>query len=172
MRLSRLPLVVGVLLSVFILQEAFINRIDFYLGGFSLYLVFVVAWVINEEPEIAMLIGFFAGLIADLSPTLEAPFGLWTFVLTGFCYLLVTTIRGSLEPQISPIQMSLVTSLSASFLLILFVTFGAILGQEVASAVVLAKELFGNLLWSLVLAPVYIPITLRIYRISLTARER
>ncbi|MFM8328737.1 MAG: hypothetical protein ACKN80_00655, partial [Actinomycetales bacterium] len=71
-----------------------------------------------------------------------------------------------------PIQMSLVTSLSASFLLILFVTFGAILGQEVASAVVLAKELFGNLLWSLVLAPIYIPITLRIYKISLTARER
>ena len=112
MRLSRLPLVIGVLLAIFILQEAFVNRIDFYLGGFSLYLVFVVAWVINEEPENAMLIGFFAGLIADLSPTLEAPFGLWTFVLTGFCFLLVTTIRGNLEPQISPIQMSLVTPLS------------------------------------------------------------
>jgi len=172
MRLSRLPLVVGVLLSIFILQEAFINRIDFYLGGFSLYLVFVVAWVINEEPENAMLIGFFAGLIADLSPTLEAPFGLWTFVLTGFCYLLVSTIRGNLEPQISPIQMSLVTSLSATFLLILFVIFGAILGQDVASAIVLIKELTGNLLWSMVLAPIYIPMTLKIHKISLTARER
>jgi rod shape-determining protein MreD len=172
MRLSRLPLVVGVLLSIFILQEAFINRIDFYLGGFSLYLVFVIAWVINEEPENAMLIGFFAGLIADLSPTLEAPFGLWTFVLTGFCYLLVTTIRGNLEPQISPIQMSLVTSISATFLLIIFIIFGAILGQEVASVIVLIKEIAGNLLWSLALAPIYIPMTLKIHKISLTARER
>jgi len=172
MRLSRLPLVIGVLLSIFIVQEAFVNRIDFYLGGFSLYLVFVVAWVINEEPENAMLIGFFAGLIADLSPTLEAPFGLWTFVLTGFCFLLVTIIRGNLEPQISPIQMSLVTSLSATFLLILFVTLGAILGQDVASASVLIREIFGNWLWSLILAPIYVPMTQRIHKLSLTARER
>ena len=172
MRLSRLPLVIGVLLAIFIVQEAFVNRIDFYLGGFSLYLVFVVAWVINEEPENAMLIGFFAGLIADLSPTLEAPFGLWTFVLTGFCFLLVTIIRGNLEPQISPIQMSLVTSLSATFLLILFVTLGAILGQDVASASVLIREIFGNWLWSLILAPIYIPMTQRIHKLSLTARER
>lgn len=172
MRLSRLPLVIGVLLAIFIVQEAFVNRIDFYLGGFSLYLVFVVAWVINEDPENAMLIGFFAGLIADLSPTLEAPFGLWTFVLTGFCFLLVTIIRGNLEPQISPIQMSIVTSLSATFLLILFVTFGAILGQDVASASVLIREIFGNWLWSLILAPIYIPMTQSIHKLSLTARER
>jgi rod shape-determining protein MreD len=172
MRLARLPLVIGILLLVFILQEAFINKIDFYLGGFSLYLVFVVAWVINEDSENAMLIGFFSGLIADLSPTLEAPFGLWTLVLTGFCYLLVTSIRGSLEPQISPIQMSIVTSLGATILLIIFVTFGAILGQDVASGTVLIRELFGNWLWSLILAPIYVPITLRIHKLSLTARER
>jgi hypothetical protein len=68
--------------------------------------------------------------------------------------------------------MSLVTSLSATFLLIIFVTFGAILGQDVASASVLIREIFGNWLWSLILAPIYIPMTQRIHKLSLTARER
>jgi rod shape-determining protein MreD len=172
MNLSRLPYIFITLVSVFVLQESFINRINFLLGGFSLYLVFVIAWTLQEEPTNAMLIGFFAGLIADLSPTLESPFGLWTLLLTGFCYFLATTVRGNLDPQISPIQMTLVTTGGAIAALLLFVVVGAILGEELPSLTVISSEILGNALWSLILAPVYIPFTLKIYRLSLTARER
>jgi hypothetical protein len=49
---------------------------------------------------------------------------------------------------------------------------GAILGQELASIRVLASEIVGNALWSLILAPIYIPITIKMYRLTLTAREK
>ena len=172
MNLSRLPFIFLSLISVFIIQETLLNRINFLIGGFSLYLVFVIAWVLQEDPSNAMLIGFFAGFIADLSPTLESPFGLWTLLLTGFCYFLATTVRGNLDTQISPLQMSLVTTAGAVTSLILFVFIGAILGQELASIRVLTSEVVGNALWSLILAPIYIPITIKMYRLTLTAREK
>jgi rod shape-determining protein MreD len=172
MSIGRIPLVVALLSILFLFQESFINRINFLVGGFSLYLAFVIAWIIREERTSAMIIGFIAGLIADLSPTLEAPFGLWTFVLTGFSYLLVTSVRGALDAIDSPLMMTFVTTVSATSALLLFVITGVILGQEVASISVLVGELLGNAIWTLVLAPIYVPMVLRMQRLTLTARER
>ncbi|MEY3430112.1 MAG: hypothetical protein RJB30_44 [Actinomycetota bacterium] len=169
---SRLPSIGGLLLALFIVQEAFMNRINFFIGGFSLYLAFVIAWVMKEERTTAMLIGFLAGLIADLSPTLEAPFGLWTFTLTGFTYFLVTSIRGSLDAELSPLTMTMVTTVASSVALTLFLLFGAILGQDLATLSVVIREIGGNAMWSLILAPLYIPVALSFRKISLTAREK
>ncbi|MGA1158663.1 MAG: rod shape-determining protein MreD [Candidatus Nanopelagicaceae bacterium] len=168
----RIPYILITLLGVFIFQEALLNRVNFLIGGFSIYLVFVIAWTLQGEPSNAMLIGFFAGFIADFSPTLESPFGLWTLILTGFCYFLATTVRGNLDPQISPLQMTLVTATSSAVLLILFISIGAILGQELSSISILLSEIIGNALWSLILAPIYIPMTIKFHKLSLTARER
>jgi rod shape-determining protein MreD len=168
----RIPYILITLLGVFIFQEALLNRVNFLIGGFSIYLVFVIAWTLQEEPSNAMLIGFFAGFIADFSPTLESPFCLWTLILTGFCYFLATTVRGNLDPQISPLQMTLVTATSSAVLLILFISIGAILGQELSSISILLSEIVGNTLWSLILAPIYIPMTIKFHKLSLTARER
>lgn len=172
MNVMRIPYILITLLGVFIFQESLLNRVNFLIGGFSIYLVFVIAWTLQEEPSNAMLIGFFAGFIADFSPTLESPFGLWTLILTGFCYFLATTVRGNLDPQISPLQMTLVTASSSAVVLILFISIGAILGQELSSISILLSEIIGNTLWSLVLAPIYIPMTIKFHQLSLTARER
>jgi rod shape-determining protein MreD len=169
---TRLPAISGILLALFIIQEAFVNRINFFIGGFSLYLAFVIAWVMKEDRVTATTIGFIAGFIADLSPTLEAPFGLWTFTLTGFIYFLVTSIRGSLDAELSPLTMSTVTALSSSAALSLFLIFGAILGQDLPNISVVIREICGNALWSLILAPIYIPIAITFRKISLTAREK
>jgi len=172
MSIGRVPLVVALLFLLFVFQEAFINRINFLVGGFSLYLAFVIAWIIREDRTSSVAIAFLAGLIADLSPTLEAPFGLWTFVLTGFSYLLVTSVRGALDAIDSPLMMTFVTTVAATSALSLFVVTGVILGQEVASLSVLILELLGNAIWTLVLAPVYVPIILRLQKLTFTARER
>ena len=82
---------------MFLLQEAILNRINFLIGGFSIYLAFFMAWIMQEEKNSAVATGFIAGLILDLSPTLEAPFGLWTLVLTGMSYILATNVRAALE---------------------------------------------------------------------------
>ena len=108
MTFNRLPAIIGIFALVFILQEALINRINFFVGGFSLYLAFFVAWIMQEERNSAVTTGFIAGLIADLSPTLEAPFGLWTFVLTSLSYLLATNVRAALDSELSPVVMTFV----------------------------------------------------------------
>ena len=172
MSINRVPISAGLLLLVFLFQETFVNRINFYLGGFALYLAFAIAWILREERSSAVLIGFLAGLIADLSPTLEAPFGLWTFTMTGLAFLIITYVRGSLDSNLSPLTLSIVTTIFSSIALIIFVIFGAILGQDLPSLSVLARELIGNALWSFVLAPLYIPIAIRTHKLSLSARER
>jgi rod shape-determining protein MreD len=172
MSINRVPVSAGLLLLVFLFQEAFVNRINFFLGGFALYLSFTIAWILREERTSAVLIGFLAGLIADLSPTLEAPFGLWTFTLTGLAFLIVTYVRGSLDSNLSPLTLSLVTTIFSTFALMLFIIFGAILGQDLPSLSVLAREMIGNALWSFVLAPLYIPVAIRTHKLSLSARER
>lgn len=172
MSINRVPISAGLLLLVFLFQEAFVNRINFFLGGFALYLAFAITWILREERSSAVLIGFLTGLIADLSPTLEAPFGLWTFTMTGLAFLIVTYVRGSLDSNLSPLTLSIVTTIFSTIALMLFVIFGAILGQDLPSLSVLARELIGNALWSFVLAPLYIPIAIRTHKLSLSARER
>lgn len=172
MSLNRIPLVSGLLLIAFIFQEAFVNRVHFFLGGFAFYLAFSIAWILREDRSTAVLVGFISGLIADLSPTLEAPFGLWMLVMTGFAFILTTYVRGSLDPNLSPLTLSVVTAAGSAVALILFVVIGAILGEDVASIGALIREIIGNAIWSFVLSPLFIPLALKMHKLSRTARER
>jgi len=157
---------------MFLLQEAIFNKINFLVGGFSLYLAFFMAWIMQDERNSAVATGFIAGFILDLSPTLEAPFGLWTLVLTGMSYILATNVRAALDSELSPVVMTMVTVLGSSVALILFLLFGAILGQDVGSGLYVTQVIFGNAMWSLLLSPLYVPITIALYRSTLTARNR
>lgn len=172
MEINRLPKVLLIFLALFLIQETFINQIDFVVAGFSLYLAFFMAWVIQDQRNNAVVTGFIAGLILDLSPTLEAPFGLWTLVLTAMSYLLASNIRAALDAELSPLVMLSVALLASSFALILFLLFGAILGQEVGSAAYLIRNILGNALWSALLSPLYIPLAIRLHKVTLTARQR
>jgi len=170
--LNRLPAIFGIFFFMFLLQEAIFNRINFLVGGFSLYLAFFMAWIMQDERNSAVATGFIAGFILDLSPTLEAPFGLWTLVLTGMSYILATNVRAALDSELSPVVMTMVTVLGSSVALILFLLFGAILGQDVGSGAYVTQVIFGNAMWSLLLSPLYVPITVALYRATLTARNR
>ena len=172
MTLNRLPAIFGIFFFIFLLQEAILNRVNFLVGGFSLYLAFFMAWIMQDERNSAVATGFIAGFILDLSPTLEAPFGLWTLVLTAMSYILATNVRAALDSELSPVVMTMVTVLGSSVALILFLLFGAILGQDVGSGAYVTQVIFGNAMWSLFLSPLYVPITVALYRATLTARNR
>jgi rod shape-determining protein MreD len=172
MNLNRVPIVAGTFGFLFVLQEALLNHISFLVGGFSLYLAFFIAWVMQEERNSAIVSGFIAGFIADLSPTLEAPFGLWTFVLTVISFLITNNVRAALDTELSPIIMSLVVVFGSLAALVMFLISGAILGQDVGSAQYVVRELLGNSIWAFLLSPVYAPLAVKIYRGTLTSRER
>jgi rod shape-determining protein MreD len=167
MTINRVPGIVAVFSLMFLLQEALINRVTFFIGGFSLYLAFFIVWVMQEERGSAVATGFIAGFIADLSPTLEAPFGLWSFVFTVVAYLIANNVRSALDSDLS--WVAVFGSVTASGM---FLISGAILGQEVGSASYVLKELLGNALWTLLLSPIYAPISIKLYRATLTARNR
>ncbi|MEN9542617.1 MAG: hypothetical protein RJB54_484 [Actinomycetota bacterium] len=172
MTINRVPGIVAVFSLVFLLQEALINRVTFFIGGFSLYLAFFIVWVMQEERGSAVATGFIAGFIADLSPTLEAPFGLWSFVFTLMAYIIANNVRGALDSDLSPVTISLVAVFGSVTASVMFLVSGAILGQEVGSASYVLRELFGNALWTLLLSPLYAPISIKLYRATLTARNR
>ncbi|MFM7491721.1 MAG: hypothetical protein ACKO20_04430 [Actinomycetota bacterium] len=172
MTINRIPAIALVFLLFFLLQESILNKIDFFIGGFSLYLASFMVWIMQDERNSAVATGFIAGLIVDLSPTLEAPFGLWTFILTSISYVLATNVRAALDSDLSPVVMSIVTVTGTSVALFLFVLCGAILGQDVGSSTYVIQEIFGNALWTLLLSPLYVPITVALYRATLTARNR
>ena len=48
MEINRLPKVLLIFLSLFLLQEALISQINFLVAGFSLYLAFFMAWIIQD----------------------------------------------------------------------------------------------------------------------------
>lgn len=172
MEINRIPKVLLIFLTLFLIQETLINQINFLVAGFSLYLAFFMAWVIQDQRNSAVVTGFIAGLILDLSPTLDAPFGLWTLVLTSMSYLLSSNVRAALDAELSPLVMLSVAVLASSFALALFLLFGAILGQEVGSASYLFRSISGNALWSALLSPLYIPLAMKLYKVTLTARQR
>jgi len=172
MKLNRIPAIFAFFALIFFIQEAFLNRINFFLGGFSLYLAFFFAWIIHEDRTSAMSIGFIAGLIADFSPTLEAPFGLWTFVLTVMGFSYTTALRGTLEFGFSPLSITIATVAGSTLALIFFLICGLILGVDFASFSVIFKNLFGNAFWSFILSPLYVPATNKIHRLSLSARDK
>ncbi|MBM3656129.1 MAG: hypothetical protein FJW91_04155 [Actinobacteria bacterium] len=172
MEISRLPRVLLIFLTLFLIQEALINQIDFLVAGFSLYLAFFMAWVIQDQRDSAVTTGFIAGLILDLSPTLEAPFGLWTFVLASMSFLLASNVRAALDAQLTPLVMLSATVLASTFALTLFLLVGAILGQEVGSASYVIRSIFGNALWSVLLSPLYVPVAVRLHKATLTARQQ
>mgnify|MGYP003336849121 CR=1 FL=1 len=172
MSLNRIPIVASIFFFIFLIQEAFINRINFAIGGFTLYLAFFVAWIINEGRGAALIIGFIAGLIADLSPTLEAPFGLWTFVLTAMGYLFSVNLKGTLDLMDSPLTRTMWTVLGTSAALISFALCGAILGNQFGTLGSIFRELLGNAFWTFILSPLFIPATRGLQRLSLTARDR
>ena len=172
MSLNRIPLVSGMFFALFLLQEGFLNRINFFIGGFSLYLAFFIAWIIHEDRSAALIVGFIAGFIADLSPTLEAPFGLWTFTLTAIGYLVSVNLQGSVDAIDSPLTTTLFTVLGSTIALIFFLICGAILGNDFGSFSSIIKTLVGNSIWTFVLSPIYVPATSALRKASLTARDR
>lgn len=172
MKANRVIAGAAFLFAILILQEAVINQINFPVSGFSLFLAITVAWVSLDNRTGALLLGFIAGIWADLSPSTSSPFGVWALVLTLSAYLISHNSDGFRDLEIRPLALLGITCVGVCLALILFIVISAILGRDVGSLANIAQGIIGNAIWSVLLSPLYLPIITRIHRASLTSRDR
>lgn len=168
---SRIFITAGFFASLFFIQEIIFNQIHFLIGGFSIYLAIVITWIAMESRNGALISGFIAGFFLDLSPNIFSPFGQWALVLTVMAYLVSVNREGLGDLVSRPLTLSLVVGVGVTITLVTYLITSAILGEQLISFFPALQELTGNLIWTLILAPLYIPIVGKFHQFTLSSRD-
>ena len=108
----------------------------------------------------------------DLSPTSNAPFGQWALILTFIGFLFAVNKNSIADLTSSPITFVIFVAIGVSVALLMYLTFGALLGEQNGSLSHDAIVVSGNLLWTIIFTPMFLPALERAREYSLTARER
>lgn len=168
---SRIFITFGFFGLLFLLQEIIFNQIHFLIGGFSIYLAVAMTWIAMESRNGALISGFIAGLFLDLSPSIDSPFGQWTLVLTVMAYLVSVNGEGLGNLVSRPLTLSFIVGAAVTATLIAYLIASAILGEQLGSFLPALQQLCGNFIWTLILAPLYIPLTSKFHQFTLSSRD-
>jgi len=168
----RIALNATLLLLTFVIQETLISRVRLPISGFSLYLAVVISLVLLENRTGAVILGFIGGLILDLSPSSNAPFGQWALILTGVSYLIAVNAESIDEIVSRPVGLGLFVAAGASLSLFLFLVLGSLLGESTGTIWRSFLVIGGNFLWTTLITPFFMPILITIREVTIGARER
>jgi rod shape-determining protein MreD len=154
----QISLSAPIFLFIYLFQEAAMNQFKLPGGGFSLFVIFALVWAILSTPEIAALTGFAAGIMMDMAQNSDGPVGQWTLIMILVCYGVSYLGYGDGNISGNPIGVIffVVSANLASELL--FIASGALLGVTVGSFGQVLITLLGNSLWTLVVAPIVLPV--------------
>ncbi len=172
MRPARIASSAAFLFFIFVVQEAAISRINFPIAGYSLYIAVLMGLLAMEDRSAAVMIGFFGGVILDLSPSIDAPFGQWAFVMTIMGYIFAANRESIGDFSTRPAALVLFVSLGATVSLLIFLSIGALLGESDGNFQRILTTSLGNGLWTLLFSPIILPLLSRFRHLSLTSRER
>ena len=160
------------LFLLFIIQEVIISRINFPFNGFSLYLAVLMIMLALEDRTGSLVFGFIGGLIMDLSTSADTPFGQWALVMTIIGYLFTVNRESIGDFTDSPFTFVLFVSAAVSLSLLTFLIIGLMLGQNNGGLIHNSGLIFINLLWTLLITPIFLPLIVRIRKLMLDNRER
>jgi len=160
------------LFIVFLIQETVIARIKFPIDGFSLYLAALMVLLSLEDRSGSIVFGFIGGLIMDLSIAADTPFGQWALILTLIGYLFSLNKESIGDFTQSPIIFIMFISLASAFALIVYLTIGALLGQNNGTLSRLISIVFANSLWTFLITPLFLPLIIKTRIALLSNRER
>lgn len=160
-----------VYLLFFGLQIMLIDQIHFPLGGFSIFLIFALSWAALSAPEIGAVAGFVAGVLLDLDPSSNGPFGQWMLVLTFVGYAIAFLRYGDGSLQNSPLSLIVLVAFAVVISFGTYVLLSLILGEELGNAAQLGRTILGNGLWSLAVAPFILPLVSRLHRAIFETRD-
>ncbi len=162
----------GFFFALFVIQESAVSLIHFPISGFSLYLAIAISLIAFEDHNGALVTGFLAGVVLDLSPTSNAPFGQWALILTAVGFLFAVNRDSIADLTASPITFVLFVAGGVGIALVTYLCFGALLGEQNGSLGHDGRVLLGNTLWTLIFTPIFLPALERIHEYALTPRER
>ena len=160
------------LFTLFIIQELAIARINFPINGFSLYLAALMIILSLEDRTGSLVFGFIGGMIMDLSTSADTPFGQWALVMTVIGYLFSANRETIGDFTSSPFIFVTFVSAAVSLSLLAFIIIGVMLGQNNGGIYHNVTLILANAIWSLILTPIFLPLVIRVRKLTLTNRER
>lgn len=161
-----------VFLTVYLLQEGFVTQMRLPAGGFSLMLIFTLAWASMCTPEIGALTGFGAGLLMDFSQTSPGPVGHWTLVMILISFLIAFLSYGDDHVRANPLNITFlvvggVVGAQSAFLLL-----SLLLGEAVGSIGQVLFVCAGTAFWSAIFTPLLLPLISRMHALVFGTASR
>jgi len=141
-------------------------------GGFSLILIFTLAWAAMSTPEIGALTGFGAGLLMDLSETSSGPLGHWTLILILVAFVISFLSYGDDHVRANPLNIVFLVAAGVVGAQIAYAIFGLLLGQELGSIPNVLFICLGTAFWSAIVTPLLLPIISRLHAIVFGTASR
>jgi len=158
--------------SVYLLQEGFVTQMRLPAGGFSLILIFTLAWAAMSTPEIGALTGFGAGLLMDLSETSSGPLGHWTLILILVSFVISFLSYGDDHVRANPLNIVFLVAAGVVGAQIAYAIFGLLLGQELGSILNVLFICLGTAFWSAIVTPLLLPIISRLHALVFGTASR
>jgi rod shape-determining protein MreD len=152
----RRGLLAGVVLfTALLLQTGVVNPLDLPVGHPDLVLICVVALAVVAGPTWGTVLGFAAGLAADVVPPADHSLG-----RLAMAYALVGYAAGLLEDveERSAVTTVLVVAGASATVVLVFAGVGALLGDPRVDATSVADSLVATILYDVVLAPFVVPL--------------
>ncbi|CAN2235001.1 hypothetical protein MCEMZLE42_00384 [actinobacterium SCGC AAA044-D11] len=160
------------LLFFFVIQESAISKINFPISGFSLYLCVLLGLMALEDRFGAIGLGFIGGIILDLSPSSDSPFGKWALILTLVGYLFSRNRESIGDFTQRPVAFILFVSAGVTATLAIFLILGIVFGENNGALLNNLQTIFGNGIWTLLFSSVLLPGLVKLREFTLTSRER
>jgi rod shape-determining protein MreD len=172
MSISRLSLSFLFLFFTFTIQEAAISRINFPITGFSLFLAILIGAMALENRSGAIILGFIGGLIMDLAPTSNSPFGQWALVLTLVGYVISSNRESIGDFTTRPVAFVFFVAFASALTLVLSLLLGSLIGDQSGTFGRNVVVVLGNTFWTFLFAPLVLPGLSKLRELTLTSRER
>ncbi|MEV7276158.1 rod shape-determining protein MreD [Streptomyces sp. NPDC093111] len=163
MKLNRILLSAALVVVALVVQVSVLARLQLPGAVPDLVLLTVVALALAYGHVTGALVGFTAGLLADLAPPADHAAGRYALVLCVVGYLcgLARPENGRLKSATGPMAVVVVAAVGST---LLYAGVGALVGDTAARHVGLGFLLFTAALYDLLLAPFTVPLIMALAR--------
>ncbi|WP_031085360.1 rod shape-determining protein MreD [Streptomyces sp. NRRL WC-3549] len=163
MRLNRTLLSAALVVAALVVQVSVLARLQLPGATPDLLLLVVLALAFVYGHVAGALIGFGAGLLADLAPPADHAAGRYALVLCviGYCAGLARPANGQLKSAFAPMALVVAAALGST---LLYAGVGALVNDTPARHVGLVGLMFTAALYDLLLAPFTVPLIMALAR--------